>query len=50
MASGGETATAAGGEEAGAGDALFMPTSFVRKGSPLKDMGWASWKADQGLD
>ena len=50
MASGGETATAAGGEEAVAGDVLHMPMSFVREGSPLKDMGWASWKADQGLD
>ena len=42
MASGGETATAAGGEEAVAGDVLLMPMSFVREGSPLKDMGWAS--------
>lgn len=50
MASGGERATGAGGEEAVAGDALLMQMSFVREGSPLKDMRWASWKGDQGLD
>lgn len=50
MASGGERATGAGGEEAVTGDASLMQMSFVRERSPLKDMGWASWKADHGLD
>lgn len=50
MASGGERATGAGGEEAVTGDASLMQMSFVRERSPLKDMGWASWKTDHGLD
>lgn len=39
MASGGERATAAGGEKAVTGDALLMQMSLVREGSQLKGNG-----------
>lgn len=47
MASGGERATGAGGEETVAGDALLMQMSSVREGSRLKDKrDGVSWRGE----